>query len=77
MIRYRCAGCGFVLVTVRLERDRHLVVEFYNGKIYRGCLGVLTPKELAMIVKSCPKCGRELSTKPTKIVVKSIPTLGY
>jgi DNA-directed RNA polymerase subunit RPC12/RpoP len=75
MIRYKCAGCGFVLATVRVEGglDRspyRIVVELCDGKTYRGCIGAFSPEELARIVGRCPRCGRELSTKPVKIEVR-------
>jgi DNA-directed RNA polymerase subunit RPC12/RpoP len=75
VIRYRCAGCGFVLAIVRVERSskgrlHKLVVQLYNGRTFRGCVGALTPQELAAMVEKCPRCGRSLSKSPVKVEVK-------
>jgi phage FluMu protein Com len=71
VIRYRCARCGQVLAVVRVEGARGgLVVELYDGRVYRGCMGALAPVEVAALIKQCPRCKRELRAKPTKIEVK-------
>jgi hypothetical protein len=75
VIRYRCSGCRFVLATVRIVESSgwppyRIIVRLHDGKTYRGGFGAFTPEELARIVERCPRCGRELSTKPIKIEVR-------
>jgi ssDNA-binding replication factor A large subunit len=64
-----------VLAIVRVEEGSghppyRVTIQLYNGKTYRGCIGALTPVEVAALIKQCPRCKRELRAKPTKIKVK-------
>ena len=75
MIRYRCAGCDFVLATVRVEEGSgwppfRIIVELYNGRRFRGWVGALAPQELAAMIERCPRCDRKLSKSPVKVEVK-------
>jgi DNA-directed RNA polymerase subunit RPC12/RpoP len=75
MIRYRCAGCGFTLATVRVESNPgyppyRIIVELYDGRRFRGGVGALAPQELVAMIERCPRCGRPLSKSPVKVEVK-------
>lgn len=60
---YKCKNCGYILYD-----SRHM--EKYMGT----CFGIPTPSEVALWYGGkCPRCGRELNTKPNlKDVVVSI-----
>jgi predicted RNA-binding Zn-ribbon protein involved in translation (DUF1610 family) len=75
MIRYRCAGCGFTLATVWVESNPghppyRIIVQLWDGRTFKGCVGALAPQELAAMIEKCPRCGRPLSKSPVKVEVR-------
>jgi C4-type Zn-finger protein len=75
VIRYRCSGCGFTLAVVYVREVKgkyryDITVQLYDGRVFRGGFGALTPQELAAMIERCPHCGKPLSARPTRIDVK-------
>jgi len=92
VLRYVCSNCGYVLYRIRVKPvtrrygGSEPVTEYITfrveicGKDATGkkrSYGPPTPEELRRLIGGrCPFCGKPLSLRPRKVVVKALPAGG-